>query len=61
MISNSARTASVRAKTALDVVTVSRAAFKELLTHVPGVKSAMEEIMSQHLGRGVDLAEEIHE
>jgi NADH dehydrogenase len=61
LVSDSPRTASVRAKSPLDVVTVSRGAFKKLLAHLPGVKGTMEQIMRQHLGREIDLGEEIQE
>lgn len=61
LVSDRPRTASVRAKSPLDVVTVSRGAFKKLLAHLPGVKGTMEQIMSQHLGRQIDLREEIQE
>ena len=49
LISNSPRTATVRAKTSLDAVTVSRQAFGHLLAHVPGVKQTMEGIMHRHV------------
>lgn len=59
LISDSPRTASVRASTPVDVVTVSRSAFKQMITHMPGVRESMEEIMAQHHGRPVDLETEI--
>lgn len=59
LISDHPRSASIRAKTPLDVISVSRYAFKTLLTHVPGVKQSMEEVMSRYLGRDVDLHTEI--
>lgn len=59
LISDTPRTAAVRAKTAVDVIVVSRTAFKKILAHVPGVQQTMEEVMGQHLGRRVDLTEEI--
>jgi len=58
LISDSPRTATVVAQTATDVVSVSRAAFHEILAHVPGVKQTMESIMGSHLGRSVDLDQE---
>lgn len=61
LISDHPRSASIRAKTPLDVITVSRGAFKTLLTHVPGVKKSMEDVMSRYLGRQVDLHTEIPE
>jgi NADH dehydrogenase len=59
LISNQPRNATVRAKTALDVVAVSRDAFKELLGHLPGMKDTMERLMSQRMGRALDLHEEM--
>ncbi len=59
LISDKPRAAGVRAKTAVDVVVVSRGAFKKILAHVPGVRKIMEGIMSTHLGRQVDLIKEI--
>lgn len=59
LVSDCPRTASVRARTSLDVVTVSRRAFKKLLAHLPGVKTTMEDIMSRHLGREINLGEDI--
>lgn len=51
LIENSPRTAAVRAKTAVDVISVARPAFKHLVTHLPGVRGAIEDIMRE---RGVD-------
>jgi NADH dehydrogenase len=58
LISNHPRAATARARTPLDVVSVDREAFKQLLAHVPGVKMTMQQIMSKHLG-GVSLAEKM--
>jgi len=51
LISDSPRTATVRARTALDVLSVSRPAFKKLVAHLPGTKRALVEIMRK---RGID-------
>jgi NADH dehydrogenase len=50
LVSDRPRTATVRARTALDVVSVNREAFGQLLAHVPGVKMTMQDIMAKHLG-----------
>ncbi len=49
LISNRPRIASIRARTALDVVSVNRQAFGHLFSHVPGVKLTMQQIMAKHL------------
>lgn len=54
LVSDTARTARVRATMPLDVVTVSRSAFKKLLAHLPGLSSTMNEIMRQHLGASAE-------
>jgi NADH:ubiquinone reductase (H+-translocating) len=51
LVEDSARTAAVRAKGDVDVITVSRPAFSKLVTHLPGVRSTVEQIMRDH---GVD-------
>jgi NADH dehydrogenase len=51
LIENSARIATVRARTDVDVISVARSAFKHLVTHLPGVRGSIEDIMRQ---RGVD-------
>jgi NADH dehydrogenase len=53
------RNASVSALTALDVVVVDRKAFHELLGSLPGLSGRMEAIMSERMGRRVDLAQEV--
>jgi NADH dehydrogenase len=58
LISNSPRTATIRAQVATDVVSVRRNAFHQILAHVPGVKQTMESIMERHLGRRVDWEED---
>lgn len=51
LVSDNARTATVRAKTDVDLVTVSRHAFQKLVTNLPGVRGTIEEAMRKH---GVD-------
>jgi NADH:ubiquinone reductase (H+-translocating) len=53
LISDSARTAMIRAKTDVDVVAVSRTAFKSLVTNLPGVRGAIEEAIRKH---GFDIS-----
>lgn len=60
LISNHPRGATVRAVTAVDVVVVSREAFKELLGCLPGMNDTMQEIMRVRLGRALDLVDEMH-
>jgi NADH dehydrogenase len=60
LISNHPRTAAIRARTPVDLVSVNRDAFKQLLAHVPGVRGTMEEIMARHLG-GTPLEEKMME
>ncbi len=49
LISNCPRLATVRAKTALDVVSVTRDTFDTLVAHFPGVQAAMRQVMERHL------------
>lgn len=49
LVRDTPRTATVRAKTDLDVASVSRETFHTLVAHFPGVKEAMDEIMGRHL------------
>lgn len=58
LISDKSRTAQIRAKTPLDVISVSRQAFKTLVKHLPGVKTSMEDVMRSH-GHEVDLEKEL--
>jgi NADH dehydrogenase len=51
LLSDRPRSATVRARTSLDAVSVSRPAFRYLLEHVPGVRTTMESIMQRHLGK----------
>jgi NADH dehydrogenase len=57
LISHRPRSATVRAKSALDVVSVTRETFDTLVSHFPGVKSTMHQIMERHLGKGDAHAE----
>jgi CRP-like cAMP-binding protein len=49
LISKQPRLATVRAKDALDVVSVTRDTFDALVSHFPGVEGAMKEVMARHL------------
>ena len=49
LVTDCPRTATVRAKTALDTASFSRETFHALVAHFPGVKEAMQEIVEQHL------------
>jgi NADH dehydrogenase len=55
LISNQPRNATIRAAAPLDTVAVSREAFQELLMHLPGLNSTMQELMSGRLKHGEDL------
>jgi NADH dehydrogenase len=48
LVEDSARTAGVKANGDIDVITVSRPAFSKLVTHLPGVRSTVEQIMRDH-------------
>lgn len=48
LLSDQPRSAKICAKTAVDVVTVSRPAFQQLVSHLPGVRPAMENILRAH-------------
>jgi NADH dehydrogenase len=52
LISKQPRLATVRAKDALDVVSVTRDTFDALVSHFPGVEGAMKEVMERHLAAG---------
>jgi len=52
LISDVTRSARVVARTHIDLISVSHTAFQQLVTHLPGVKSTIKEIMKDH---GVDL------
>jgi len=49
LVSKQPRSATVRAKTALNVASVDSEAFYTLVAHFPGVKEAMDAVMSEHL------------
>jgi NADH dehydrogenase len=49
LVKNTPRTATVRARTALNMASVSRDTFHTLVAHFPGVRAAMEEIMQRHM------------
>lgn len=49
LISEIPRSASVRAKSPLDLISISRDAFNKLVTHLPGVKTSMDEILHRHV------------
>ena len=55
LISNQPRNATIRANSPLDTVAVSREAFQELLMHLPGLNSTMQELMSGRMKPGEDL------
>lgn len=48
LVSDQPRNARIRAKTDVNVITVSRQAFKRLVAHLPGVRPAIHEIMQAH-------------
>jgi NADH dehydrogenase len=56
LISNQPRNATIRALGSLDTVAVSREAFQELLMHLPGLNDTMQELMSDRIQRGENLA-----
>ncbi|MBC7820553.1 MAG: FAD-dependent oxidoreductase [Planctomycetaceae bacterium] len=49
LISEQPRSAAVKAKTPLDVISISRDAFNKLVTHLPGVKTSMNEILQSRV------------
>lgn len=49
LVKETPRTATVRAKSDLAVASVSSNTFYTLVAHFPGVKEAMDDVMSQHL------------
>jgi NADH dehydrogenase len=51
LLEDSPRTATLMAKTDVDLVSFSRPAFKQIVTHLPGVRPAIEGVMREH---GVD-------
>ena len=59
LIGNHPRNATVQAQTALDLVAVNREAFHELLGNLPGLSDKIGTIMSERMGRSVDLGQEV--
>ena len=53
------RTATVQARTALDVVVINRHSFHELLRHLPGFGGSVEAAMKMRINRDVDLCREV--
>ncbi|MFL6546382.1 MAG: FAD-dependent oxidoreductase, partial [Candidatus Udaeobacter sp.] len=49
LLVDSPRTATVRARTAMNLASVSRETFHTMVSHFPGVKAAMEEILGRRL------------
>ena len=49
LIADHPRSAAVRAKTPVDLISISRDAFEKLVTHLPGVKSSMNEVLQKHI------------
>jgi CRP-like cAMP-binding protein len=54
LIADTPRTARVRAVTSLDVISVPRNAFGQLVAHLPGVRGSMDSIMRRHLEPSVE-------
>ncbi len=48
LISDKPRSATVRATSPLDVISISRDAFCTLVTHLPGVRASMDEVLAKH-------------
>ena len=59
LISDKPRNAAVRAKTPVDVLTVSRDAFRDLFGHLPGLHETIEGIMAARMDRPIDLKTEM--
>ncbi len=59
LVTNHPRAATVQAQTALDAVAVNRAAFTELVGHLPGFNQTVEALMSERMGRLIDLRGEV--
>jgi NADH dehydrogenase len=49
LIADHPRSAAVTAKTPVDLISISRDAFEKLVTHLPGVKASMDEVLKQHI------------
>jgi CRP-like cAMP-binding protein len=48
LMNDSPRTATIRAVTAMNLASVQRSTFHTLVSHFPGVKAAMDELLTQH-------------
>jgi CRP-like cAMP-binding protein len=48
LVSAQPRTAMVRAKTDVDLISVARPAFQKLVAHLPGVQTSVDEILQSH-------------
>lgn len=57
LISDQPRSAAIRAKTPLDLISISREAFETLVTHLPGVKSSMNEVLQKHMTANAILSQ----
>ncbi len=57
LIADHSRSATLRAKTPLDLISISRKAFEQLVTHLPGVKTSMDDVLQKHL-KAVKAVEE---
>ncbi len=51
LISDQPRSAAVRAKSPLDLISISRDAFAKLVTYLPGVKASMDEVLAKHTAK----------
>jgi len=51
LVSKSARSAMIRVKTPLDVVSMSRHTFEELISNLPGMKETMQSVISRYVQR----------
>ena len=49
LIADHPRSAEVRAKTPLDLISISRDAFEKLVTHLPGVQTSMNDVLQGHI------------
>ena len=59
LVSDKEREITVRAKSPLDVISVSRQAFKQLVAHFPGIKESMQAIIESDAGHSVDLTKDV--
>ena len=49
MIADVPRSATLKAKSPVDVISISRDAFEKLVNHLAGVKTSMDEILRKHM------------